>query len=67
MSGRMEKEVGGMERQIRTVLGDDADDYDIPGIVAEIRSLYGPVTGINEIHGPVYLDILSRHEAKVRT
>lgn len=56
-----------MERQIRTVLGDDADDYDIPGIVAEIRSLYGPVTGINEIHGPVYLDILSRHEAKVRT
>jgi hypothetical protein len=57
--------VSGIEQQVSAVLGDHASDYDIPGIVEEIHRLYGPVVSINEIHGPAWLGILDRNEAKL--
>ena len=55
-----------LEQQLSLALGGCAEDYDIPGIAADIRRVYGPVTSINEIHGPAYWAIVERHEMTER-
>lgn len=55
-----------VEHQISVTLGDHVGDYDIAGITAEIRRIYGPVSSIDEIHGPAYWAIVERHDRTER-
>jgi hypothetical protein len=48
--------------QVSLTLGDHIADFDIDGIVEEIRETYGPVGSIDDIPGDEYNALIERHD-----
>jgi hypothetical protein len=54
-----------LEWEISITLGDFADDYDIPGIAADLRAR--GVTRVDDVDAVTYRAILKRHDRTEET